>query len=380
MDVRLNEDQIEISRQARRFFDKECSMAYVRRMLDDERGFSDDLWRAMAEMGWMGLRFPEEFGGVGLNALDMAVLLEEMGRAVLPGPFFSTVLLAGEAIMAGGSYDQKKRYLPAIAAGDLKGTLALYEPDSGADPSYIQMRATPDRGGFRLDGTKLFVADGHVANFVAAAARTEPGDNPRRGLTLFLVDLPADGVSVVPLPTMDATRRLAAVEFKGLRVPLDAVLGEIGDGWRTLRPALQRGQVGMSAESVGAAQKAMEMAVDYAKIRIQFDQPIGAYQAIKHRCARMFEQVESARSLLYWAAWAQDQDEGDEAALSASAAKSYCSEVGRNVAGSAIQVLGGTGFSWEHDVHLYLKRAKANEVALGDPIYHREQIAAILGG
>jgi alkylation response protein AidB-like acyl-CoA dehydrogenase len=332
----------------------------------------------MVDMDWMRVRIPEPYGGMGMDQIDLTVVLEEMGRAVLPGPFFSTVLLAAEAIMAAGSDSQKERYLTRIAAGEIRGTLALHEPDGGADLGYIQMEAHADGNGFVLDGTKLSVPDAHVADILVCAARTAAGDDPDEGITLFLVDLSADGVSVSLLPTMDGTRKLCAVDLKGVRVGPEAVLGEPHKGWEPLRRVLQRAQVGLCAESVGGAQRAMEIATEYGKVRVQFDQPIGAFQAIKHRCAQMYVEVESSRSISYWAAWAQDYGEPKEAALAASVAKAYCSEAFTHVSTGVIQVLGGTGFAWENDAHLYLKRAKANEQALGDPTYHREQVVQLL--
>lgn len=378
MDIQLNEDQVEIARQARRFCEKESPMSYVRAMFESDRGFTDEVWNKMVEMGWTAMRIPEKYEGLGLELLDLALVLEEMGRAVVPGPFFSTVLLAAETLIEAGSEAQKKHYLTGIAAGEMRGTLALYEQDGGADIGYIQMGAVADGEDFVLNGIKLLVPDAHTADFLICAARTEPGDDPETGVTLFLVDPRADGVCISLLPTMDGTRKLCAVEFRAVRVNGDGVLGTPNQGGGALRRALQRAQVGLCAECVGGSQQAMEIASEYAKVRIQFDQPIGAYQAIKHRCAQMYVETESARSLLYWAAWAQDHGEAKEAAIAASVAKAYCSEVYRNTSTSALQVLGGTGFSWEHDIHLYLKRAKANEVALGDPVYHREQVARFL--
>ena len=380
MDVRLSDEQTEIARQARRFFEKECPMEYVRAMAEDERGITEEVWNGMAEMGWMAMRLPEAYGGLGMEMMDMAVLMEEMGRAVLPGSFFSTVLLAAEIVMEGGSEEQKERYLSRIARGELRGTLALLEPVSGADLDYVRMSAEPNGDGFLVYGTKMFVPDLLGADFVLLATRIDDGRDPGRAITLFLIDLDREGVSVSPLPTLDATRKLGVLELDAVKVGLDEMLGEPHLGWIALRAALQRGQVALGAECVGGAERVMEIAADYAKIRVQFDQPIGAYQAVKHRCAKMFQDVESGRSLMYWSAWAQDNADAEEAVLAASSAKSYCSEVFREVSASAMQVLGGTGFSWEHDIHFYLKRAKANEVALGDPIYHREQIALILGG
>ena len=378
MDVSLSNVQLDIAKEARRFLDKECPTDYVRDMYEDERGFTDEIWAKMIEMDWMRVHIPEPYGGIGMDQMDLIMVLEEMGRAVLPGPFFSTVLLAAEAMMAAGNDSQKERYLPGIAAGEIRGTLALHEPDGGADLGYIQMEARADGDGFVLDGTKISVPDAHVADFLVCAARTKPGSDLTQGITLFLVDLSADGVSVSMLPTMDGTRKLCAVDFTAVQVSPEAILGEPHKGWKHLRRVLQRAQVGLCAECVGGAQRAMEIATEYAKIRVQFDQPIGAFQAIKHRCAQMYVEVESSRSILYWAAWAQDHGDPKEAALAASVAKAYCSEAYTHVSTAGIQILGGTGFAWENEMQLYLKRAKANEQALGDPIYHREQVITLL--
>ncbi len=378
MDIKLSEDQFEIARHARRFCENESSMEYVRAMFEDERGFTDDVWAKMAEMGWMGMRIPESYGGLELGLLDLAVVMEEMGRGVIPGPFFSTVLLAAETLMTAGKEEQKAKYLPGIAAGEIKGTLALHEPDGGGDLGYIQMEAREDGEGYILNGAKIAVPDAHVADFLICAVRTSTGKQPGRGVTLCLLDATSPGLSISTLPTMDGTRKLCSVEFRQTRVGRETILGDPHKGWKPLLRALQVAQVALCAECVGGARRAMEIATEYAKVRIQFDQPIGAFQAIKHRCAQMYVEAESARSILYWAAWAQDHGKAKEAALSASVAKAYCSEVFRNCSTSAIQVLGGTGFSWEHDIHLYLKRAKANEMALGDPVYHREQVVRLL--
>ncbi|NIS59547.1 MAG: acyl-CoA dehydrogenase [Proteobacteria bacterium] len=380
MDVRLDEVQIDVAKEARRFLDKECPTDYARDMYRDERGFTDKIWAKMIEMDWMRVRIPETYMGMGMDQMDLNIVLEEMGRVVLPGPFFSTVLLAAEAVIEAGSDSQKERYLSGIAAGEIRGTLALHEPDGGADLGYIQMEALADGHTFVLDGTKLFVPDAHVADFLVCAARTEAGNDPAQGITLFLVNPSADGISVSVLPTMDRTRKLCTVDFKGVRVSPEGILGDPHKGWKPLRRVLQRAQAGLSAECVGGAQRAMEIATEYAKTRIQFDQPIGAFQAIKHRCAQMYVEVESSRSISYWAAWAQDHGDPEEAALAASVAKAFCSEAYTHVSAGALQVLGGTGFAWENDIHLYLRRAKANEQALGDPSYHREQVVQLLTG
>jgi alkylation response protein AidB-like acyl-CoA dehydrogenase len=353
-------------------------MTYVRAMFEDERGFTDTVWNKMVEMGWTAMLIPEQYGGLGMEMLDMALVLQEMGRAMVPGPLFSTVLLGAEAIAQAGSDAQKQKYLTAVAEGSMRGTLALYEPGSGADPGYVTMEVKRAGDGFVLNGAKVFVPDAHVSDFLVCTARTAPGSDPASGITLFVVDLPASGVTVTLLPTMDGTRKLCAVEFKDVRLGADNVLGDPGKGWEPLKRALQKAQVGLCAECVGGAEKAMDIATEYAKVRVQFDQPIGSFQAIKHRCAQMYVDAESARSIMYYAAWAQDHGDATEAAIAASAAKVYCTEAYRSVSASAIQVLGGTGFSWEHDIHFYLKRAKANEMALGDPIFHREQVITLM--
>jgi alkylation response protein AidB-like acyl-CoA dehydrogenase len=378
MDISLTKEQKDIAKEARRFLTKECPFDYVQEMYADEKGFTEDVWKKMTDMDWMAMRIPEAYGGLEMEQIDINILLEEMGRAVLPGPFFSTVMLAGEAINEAGSESQKQQYLSAIADGKLRGTLALHEPDGGADPEFINLEARPDGNAFILNGTKLFVPDAHAADMLVCVARTRKTEDKTAGISLFAVKTRADGVSVSMLPTMDGTRKLSAVEFSNVRVDAGSVLGEVDQGGAALQRILQRAQVGLSAECVGGAQRAMEIATDYAKVRIQYDQPIGAFQAIKHRCTQMFVDAESARSLLYWAGWAQDHGDENEAALAASVAKSYCTEAFTKSAGSGIQVLGGTGFTMDNEMHLYLKRAKANELALGDPMYHRERIMQLL--
>ncbi len=373
MDIVLNKVQKGIAREARRFLKKECPIEYVRAMLEDDRGYDDDLWLKMADMGWMSIRIPEEFGGMGMEQADMNVLLEEMGRAIVPGPFFSSLVLAAEIIMECGDEGQKGKYLPGMAEGRITGTLALYEPDSGADPDFIRMKAQQKDDGYVLNGTKLFVPDAHTADFIVCVACSKED-----AITIFLLDPQAEGITVSTLPVMDGTRRLSELEISNLFVGRESVLGLPDKGRKPLLKVMQRAQTGLCAEIVGGAECSMEIAVRHAKNRVQFDQPIGAFQSIKHRCAQMFLEIESARSLLYWAGWAQDHADEQEAAISASTAKSYCSETGMNVTSSAIQVLGANGFSWENDLHLYFKRARANEVVLGDSVFHREQIVRFL--
>lgn len=378
MDITLSKTQKDIAQEARRFLKKECPSEYVQEMFKDSRGMTDDLWRKMAEMDWMALRIPETYGGMGMKQIDMSLLLEEMGRAVVPGPFFSTVILAGETILAAGTDIQKKKYLSDIADGKIMATLALHEPDGGSDPGYIHMTGIRNGDDFTLDGTKLYVPDAHLADFVVMPVRTGTTAKPADSISLFILSTREKGVTISPLPTMDGTRKLSAVICKEVRLSRASLLGELNKGWRPLLLALQRAQVGLCAESVGGAQKAMEIASDYAKIRVQYDQPIGSFQAVKHMCAQMFTEAESSRSMMYWASWAQDYGAENEAAIAASSAKSYCGDAFTRVASKGIQVLGGTGFTMENEMHLYLKRAKANQAALGNSIYHRERVMQLL--
>jgi alkylation response protein AidB-like acyl-CoA dehydrogenase len=378
MDITLSKTQQDIAKEARRFLQNECSINFIEEMFQDDKGYTDKLWSKIVELDWPAMCIPEKYDGMGMDLIDLVMVLEETGRALMPGPFFSTVLYAAETILAAGSESQKETYLPKIVNGEIKGTVAIFEPDSGSDPSYIQMEAESDTNGYILNGPKMLVSDAHVADFIICAVRTTPGDDPSNGISLFMVDAKADGVTVTLLPTMDSTRKYAAVEFKNTTVSADNVLGDVDKGWAPLSRAMNRAAIGVCAESLGGAQFAMEKATDYAKTRIQFGQPIGAFQAIKHRCAQMFVDVESSRSLLYYAAWAQDNEDPKTAAIAASAAKAYIAPLFNHVACGTIQVLGGTGFTWENGIHYYLKRAKANEVVLGDQEYHHERILTLL--
>ncbi len=378
MDITLSKTQQNIAQEARRFLKKECPSEYVQEMFKDTQGMTDDLWQKMAEMDWMAMRIPETFGGMGMEQIDMSLLLEEMGRAVLPGPFFSTVILAGETIMAAGTDTQKRKYLSAIADGKAKATLALHEPDGGSDLGYINMSGTRNGDDFILNGTKLYVPDAHLADFIVMPVRTGTTGDLADTLSLFVMSARERGLTISPLPTMDGTRKLSAVICKDVQLNKASILGELNKGWQPLLQALQRAQVGLCAEAVGGAQKAMEIASDYAKVRVQYDQPIGSFQAVKHMCAQMFTEAESSRSMLYWASWAQDYGLENEAAIAASSAKAYCTDAFTKVAAKGIQVLGGTGFTMENEMHLYLKRAKANQAALGTPVYHRERVMQLL--
>lgn len=372
MDFGFSEEQEMLRRSARDFLSQECPMSYVRQMMDDERGYSVEVWRKMADLGWMGLIFPEEHGGLGLDMVDLVVVLEEMGRIVLPGPYFPTVALAGVTLLEAGADDQKAKYLPSIAAGKLKATLALVEASGRWDAAGVSLEARSDAGGYLLSGTKLFVPEAQVADLILVAARTETSDSD--GVTLFAVEVPKHGVEITTLETMDQTRKLCEVKLDQVRVGAEDVVGEVGRGWRVLDRVLDRGRVALCAEMCGGAEKVLEMSVEYAKVRVQFDRPIGSFQAIQHKCADMLLQVESAKSATYYAAWAVANDV-EEAPLASAMAKAYTSDAYRIVAGEGIQVHGGIGFTWEHDMHIYFKRAKGSELTFGDSTLNRELVA-----
>jgi len=307
----------------------------------------------------------------------LIVVLEEMGRVVLPGPFFSTVVLGGVALLEGGSAVQKKELLPKLAAGKLRVTLAQLEPSARWDAEGIALEARPAGGGYKLSGTKLFVPDAHTADLLIVAGRA-PGSTGAEGVSLFLVDAKAPGVTTTLLKTMDQTRKLCEVALRDVSVPAERVLGPAGQGWKLLERVTDRGKVGLCAEMCGGAQKVLEMSVDYAKVREQFGRPIGSFQAIQHKCANMLVEVESSKSATYYAAWAVANDV-PEGPIAAAMAKAYCSDAYRHTAGEGIQIHGGIGFTWEHDMHIYFKRAKSSEVTFGDATWNREIVAQLIG-
>jgi alkylation response protein AidB-like acyl-CoA dehydrogenase len=376
MDFGFSEEQEILRKVARDFLAEESPMTYVRRMMEDDVGYSVETWRKMAELGWMGLIYPERHGGAGLDLVDLVVVLEEMGRVVMPGPFFSTVLLGGSAVLEGGDDAQKRRYLNDIAAGELKATLAVLEANGRWDASGVEATAVADSGGYLLSGVKLFVPDAHVADLVVAATRTERSTG-EEGISLFALDVPKDGVTITALKTMDQTRKLCEVKLDQVRVGPEALIGTRGGGWPILKRVTDRAKVALCAEMCGGAERVLEMSVEYAKVRVQFDRPIGSFQAIQHKCANMLLLVESAKSATYHAAWAV-ANEMPEAPLAAAMAKSYTSDAYRVVAGEGIQIHGGIGFTWEHDMHIYFKRAKSSEVTFGDAIYNRELVARLI--
>ena len=378
MDIGFTEEQELLRDTARKFLDGECPTKFVRDMMATETAVTDEFWRQLADNGWLGITYPEETGGSGLGLVDLVVLMEEIGRAVMPGPYPATVLLGGAAIAAAGSPEQRRAWLPRIGSGEVKATLAVTEPNARWDASGIAAPGREARGGFALNGTKMFVPDAHLADVLVVAARSRDGSTMEDGVSLFLVPKDMPGLKIRRLPSVDETRKLCEVTLDNVALPASALLGELHHGWAPLQQVIDRAAVALAAEICGAAQRVLDITVEYAKFREAFGKPIGSYQGVKHKCADMLVDIENAKSLTYYAAWAID--EGDaEAPLAVSMAKAAASDAGRKVCAAGIQLHGGIGMTWEHDLQLYLKRGKACEVAFGDASWHRERLARLMG-
>ncbi|GAC1642680.1 MAG: acyl-CoA dehydrogenase family protein [Candidatus Dormibacteraceae bacterium] len=374
MDFAFSEEQEMLRSSTRDFLAKECSSKVVRKLMDAPDAYDEGLWRKIAGLGWTALGIPEQYGGVG-TFLDLIVVLEEAGRALMPGPFFATMGLAVPALLEAGTEAQKKDVLGAIAEGAARATLAMTEPSGRWDASAVTLSAKPSGGGWQLDGVKLFVPDAEAADYIVVAARTRgEGED---GISLFLVKGRPAGMTITSLKTLDMTRRWSEVRFDGVKLAGDSLMGTADKGWPPLKRALEWATAALCAEMIGGTQKVLETSTEYAKTRHQFGKPIGIYQAVSHKLADMLVLSESGRSATYYAAWAVEADASDRS-LAASMAKAYVSDAYRKVAGDGIQVHGGIGFTWEHDMHLYFKRAKSSEVTLGDATFHRELVAQAL--
>jgi alkylation response protein AidB-like acyl-CoA dehydrogenase len=371
----FSDEQEELRRTIRRFMEERSPSAEVRRLMETPEGYDPVVWKQLSqELALPGIAIPEAYGGQGFGPVELGVVLEEMGRALFGGPFFPTVCLAANAILLAGSDEQKADLLPGIASGDTVATVAFTEPGGTWDESGITTEAAPADGSFALTGTKSFVLDGLGADLIVVAAR-QPGTSGVEGVGLFLVDGSADGLTRTALDTIDMTRKQAKVEFDGVKA---RPLGEPGSSWPALSKALDLAAVYLSVEMTGGAQACLDMSVEYAKNRVQFGRPIGAFQAIKHKCADMLLRVESAKAASYYGLWSAAEDD-EELPVVASLAKAYCSDAYFFCATENIQVHGGMGFTWEHDAHLYFRRAKSSELLFGDSTYHRELLAQRLG-
>lgn len=376
MDLSLTEEQELLQNSARDFLRQECPTTHVRAMEENDTGYSSELWKQIAELGWVGLMFPEQYGGSGYSFIELCVLMEEFGRALLPSPFHSTVLTFGLPILFGGSAAQKQHSLPAIVEGKLLGTLALTEPSASFEPSGISVRADSRNGTFVINGTKLFVLNAHTADSLLVAVRTRDSGGPENGISLLLVPGKAPGVEVTPLHTI-ASDRQCEVEFRHVEVGADALVGKLNEGWPLIKKTLDYATVAKCAEMVGMAQVAFDMAVDYAKNRVQFGRPIGSFQAIKHKCSDMIIDVDGSRFITYRAAWCLAK--GLDAAKEIAMAKAWTSDACRRVCAQAHQIHGGIGFTKEYDLQLYFRRAKQGEVLYGDADVHREVVAQEIG-
>ena len=375
MNFAFSDEQEELRRTIRRFCEERSPSAEVRRLMDTPEGYDEVVWKQMAEeLALQGIHVPEEFGGQGFSFVELGIVLEEFGRALFPTPYFSSVAVAANALLNVGSEADKKELLPAIAGGQRIATLALAEPSGRWEAGAITTEATPDGDGYTLTGTKSYVTDGAGASLILVAARLA-GTSGEDGIGLFAVEGDADGLSRTPLDTIDRTRKQATLQLNGVR---GRAIGEPGEAWPALARTLDQVAVCLSAEMVGGADRCLEMAVQYAKDRVQFGRPIGQFQAVKHRCANMLLQVESARTASYYALWTAAGDD-DELGLVAPLAKAFCSEAYFTCASDNIQVHGGIGFTWEHDAHLYFRRAKSSELLFGDAAYHRTRLADRLG-
>jgi alkylation response protein AidB-like acyl-CoA dehydrogenase len=371
----FSEEQDQLRDAVRRFLEAKSPSSEVRRLMETTEGYDPAVWNQMAnELGLQSIHIPEEYGGQGFTFVELAIVLEEMGRVLLCAPYFSTVVLAADALMNAGTKEQQAELLPGIASGETIATLAFTEPNGKWDASGIEMVATGSGDHYTLNGTKMFVIDGHTANLVVVAARTE-GSSGEDGISFFAVEGDASGLNRTALSTMDQTRKQARLDFDNVTA---RPIGDPGSAWPALSKTLDQAAVGLANEMVGGAQKVLEMSVEYAKVRVQFGRPIGSFQAIKHKCADMLLEVESGKSAAYYAAWAAAED-NEELPVAASLAKAYCSDAYFHAAAENIQIHGGIGFTWEHDAHLYFKRAKSSEILLGDATYHRELLAQRIG-
>jgi len=356
MQFGLSESQKFLKDSARKFFAGECPSAEMRRLMDTETAYDATLWSKLTDQGYTGIAYAEEYDGVGLGKVELMLLMEEAGRALLPGPFFSTVVLAGFVLDVVGTPAHKKKYLAPICRGEARATVAILESSASWNLRDVQLTALNGK----LTGEKLFVSDAGVADFILVVARNG----------VFIVDAKVNGLKISPMLGMDLTRKLYALEFK------DTPAEQLGPATNLPR-ALDIASVALAAELVGGMQRTLELTVEYAKTRKQFGKPIGMFQAVQHQCADMYLETESSRSAVYYAGWALEENAPD-ASTAVSIAKMYASDAARTVGNRGIQIHGGMGFTWENDLHLYYRRAKASENAFGDATFHRERIASLV--
>ena len=375
MNFDFSEEQEEFRGTLRRFFQERAPLSETFRLIESPEGFDADLWKQMGEeLGLQGVHLPERCGGQGFGFLELGIVCEELGRALVCTPFFSSVCLAAGAILNAGSEDEQERWLPELASGATIGTLAVLDSGEHWEPGAVSLELAEDGDAWKLTGRKRLVTDGAAAGLIVVAARL-PGSQGDEGLSLAVVRGDAEGLTVTPREALDATRRLADIQLDGVRAEL---LGPAGGSAPALRKTLDQARVCLALEAAGGAQHCLDSSVEYAKQRIQFARPIGSFQAIKHTCAEILLEVESARSAAYWASWVASEDT-DELELAASVAKSFCDEAYARASEDDVHIHGGIGVTWEADSHLFYKRARGNRVLLGEPSWQRERIATIHG-
>lgn len=376
MNYDLSEEQEMLKKSARDFLAVKCPKSYVKQMETDEKGYSPALWQEMAGLGWQGLVLPEKHGGSGMKFLDLAVLSEEMGRACLPGPFFPTVTLGALTIMDAGTGAQQDKYLPGIASGKSIVTLALNERDARYDASAVTLKATGGKGGYTLNGVKLFVPDAAAADYIIVAARTANTVNAERGITLFIVDAKSAGTTTTLLKTM-ARDKLYEVGFKRVAVPAENVLGEVGKGWPIILRTIERAAAAQCCDTVGVLQRVLEMTLDYVKERKQFDKPIGTFQVVQHFMAEIATDVDALRFAAYQAAWRLS--EGKPCTREIAIAKTFAGDAFERIITKSHQLHGAIGVTIDHDLHFYTVRGKAAQLSYGDADFWRERVAQGMG-
>ena len=376
MDFNFSEEQEMLRTLARDFLSRECPKTKVRELEKDEKGYDPQMWHNMAKLGWMGLVFPEEYEGINASFMDLVILMEEMGKNILPGPFFSTIAFCALPILEYGTIEQKSKVLPQIARGETSWALAVTESPGSYRASEIKLHAKSEGKDYILEGDKFFVSDAHIADYLLVVARTGEGKSPEDGITLFIVDAKDTGLGMEVIPTIAGDRQ-CKVSFNKVRVSKNSILEDAGQGWHIVDFLLQRAAILKCAEISGACQAVLDMTSTYAKQRIQFDRPIGSFQAIQHKLADMLIDVDGVQYLLYQAAWGISV--GSPSQLQISIAKAKASEAYQRICIDGITTHGAIGFSLDHDIGLYYRRVKTAEFAAGGIDLHRENIAAEMG-
>jgi len=377
MNLDFTEEQDMLRTMAKDFLQKECPKTLVRELEESDQGYSPDIWKKMAELGWLGLIFPEKYGGGDGGFLDLMVIMEEIGRNILPSPFLSTVVLGGLPILANGTEEQKQEYLSKISNGEMIATLALTEPSGTLKATSVTLKATADGDSYVLDGTKLFVSDANIANMMLVVTRTQPGTTPEQGITVFMVDAKSPGISCSVIPTI-GMENLCEVVFEKVKVPKANILGQLDQGWSIVEQIMVQAALAKCMEMIGGAQAALDMAHTYSQERIQYKKPIGSFQVIQFYLANMWMDVEASRNISYEAAWrvAEGLPEGRKMTA---AAKAYANEAYKRISERGVQIHGGIGITRDHDMGLYYRRAKAADVAFGDTDYWQDVMAKEIG-